>query len=196
MESRYRPGTIVHARGREWIVLPEREPEVLRLRPLTTAQGDEVGLFLPLEGERVRPTRFADPQPVSGGDATGIMTLFDEGFAAVEAGKSADRRRRDAEETGGGSGDLSAGALQKRESTSAGAPRQNRRQEARGCGKRRQWLLSFGQHNRAHRPPVRRSAAPGRQTSPPCLPDSSRQSSTKTRSAISASQRPRVIFPV
>src|SRR4029077_5852748 len=58
MESRYRPGTIVHARGREWIVLPPREPEVLQLRPLTTAQGDEVGLFLPLEGERVRPARF------------------------------------------------------------------------------------------------------------------------------------------
>src|SRR5271169_2643042 len=64
MESRYRPGTIVGARGREWIVLPPREPEVLRLRPLTTAQGDEVGLFLPLEGERVRPARFADPEPV------------------------------------------------------------------------------------------------------------------------------------
>jgi len=26
----------------------------LRLRPLTTAQGEEVGLFVPLEGERVR----------------------------------------------------------------------------------------------------------------------------------------------
>jgi hypothetical protein len=52
MESRYRAGTIVHARGREWIVLPPREPEVLRLRPLTTAHGEEVGLFLPLEGER------------------------------------------------------------------------------------------------------------------------------------------------
>jgi hypothetical protein len=77
MESRYRPGTIVNARGREWIVLPPQEPEVLRLRPLTTAQGEEVGLFLPLEGERVRPARFADPEPAAGGDATGIMTLFD-----------------------------------------------------------------------------------------------------------------------
>jgi hypothetical protein len=70
MESLYRPGTIVAARGREWIVLPPREPEVLRLRPLTTAQGDEVGLFLPLEGDRVRPARFTDPEPVSGGDNT------------------------------------------------------------------------------------------------------------------------------
>ena len=84
MENRYRPGTIVHARGREWIVLPEREPEVLRLRPLTTAQG--VGLFLPLEGERVRPARFADPEPMSGGDATGIMTLFDAARLSLRSG--------------------------------------------------------------------------------------------------------------
>jgi hypothetical protein len=86
MENRYRPGTIVHARGREWIVLPEREPEVLRLRPLTTTQGDEVGLFLPLEGERVWPARFADPEPVSGGDATGIMTLFDAARLSLRSG--------------------------------------------------------------------------------------------------------------
>src|SRR6266481_2290906 len=86
MESRYRPGTIVHARGREWVVLPPREPEVLQLRPLTTAQGDEVGLFLPLEGERVRPARFADPEPVSGGDATGIMTLFDAARLNLRSG--------------------------------------------------------------------------------------------------------------
>jgi hypothetical protein len=86
MENRYRSGTIVHARGREWIVLPSREPEVLRLRPLTTARGEEVGLFLPLEGERVRPARFADPEAVSGGDATGIMTLFDAARLSLRSG--------------------------------------------------------------------------------------------------------------
>ena len=86
MESRYRPGTIVSARGREWIVLPPREPEVMRLRPVTTAQGDEVGLFLPLEGERVRSARFNDPEPQSGGDATGIMTLFDAARLSLRSG--------------------------------------------------------------------------------------------------------------
>jgi superfamily II DNA or RNA helicase len=86
MENRYRPGTIVSARGREWIVLPERETEVLRLRPLTTAQGEEIGLFLPIEGDRVRPARFTDPEPVSGGDATGIMTLFDAARFSLRSG--------------------------------------------------------------------------------------------------------------
>ena len=86
MENRYRPGTIVSARGREWIVLPEREPELLRLRPLTTAQGEEIGLFLPLEGERVRPARFGDPEPSAGGDATGILTLFDAARLSLRSG--------------------------------------------------------------------------------------------------------------
>ena len=86
MDSRYRPGTIVHARGRDWIVLPQQEPEVLRLRPLTIARDDEVGLFLPLEGERVRLARFGDPEPISGGDATGIMTLFDAARLSLRSG--------------------------------------------------------------------------------------------------------------
>ena len=86
MESRYRPGTTVHARGRGWIVLPPREPEVLRLRPLTTAQGEEVGLFLPLEGGRVHLARFADPEPAAAGDATGIMTLFDAARLSLRSG--------------------------------------------------------------------------------------------------------------
>jgi hypothetical protein len=57
MESQYRPGAIVAARGRQWIVLPQREPDVLRLRPLTTAQGEEVVCFCRLKaigcGQRV-----------------------------------------------------------------------------------------------------------------------------------------------
>jgi hypothetical protein len=86
MENRYRPGAIVHAGGQEWIVLLQREPGVLRLRPLTTVQGEKVGLFLPLESERVRPASFSDPKPVSGGDATGITTLFDAARLSLRSG--------------------------------------------------------------------------------------------------------------
>jgi hypothetical protein len=34
----------------------------------------------------VRPARFVDPQPVSGGDATGIMTLFDAARLSLRSG--------------------------------------------------------------------------------------------------------------
>jgi hypothetical protein len=73
-------------RGDGNIVLPPRESDVLRLRPLTTAQGDQVGLYLPLDGERVRPAHFADPEPQSGGDATGIMTLFEAARLSLRSG--------------------------------------------------------------------------------------------------------------
>ena len=76
MKHLYRSGIIVNGRGREWIGLPSREPELLRLRLAATRPADEIGRDLPLEPERVRPGRFSDPDPV-GGDMNGIITLFD-----------------------------------------------------------------------------------------------------------------------
>jgi hypothetical protein len=55
MENRYKPRTIVHARGQEWIVLPERQPEVSRLKLVTGAQGDEIGLIPPPHPEGPTP---------------------------------------------------------------------------------------------------------------------------------------------
>src|SRR4051794_148350 len=86
MDSIYRPGSIVRARGRDWIVLPEREPDVLRLRPLTTPQGEEIGVFLPIEGNRLQRSQFEALEPESGSDATGIMTLFDAARLSLRAG--------------------------------------------------------------------------------------------------------------
>jgi hypothetical protein len=43
-------------------------------------------LFLPLEGGRVWLARFADPAPTAGGDATGIMTLFDAARLSLRFG--------------------------------------------------------------------------------------------------------------
>jgi hypothetical protein len=76
MENLYLPGTILNARGRDWIFLPSREREVLRLRPPATRQDDEIGRDLPLERERVPPARFSNPDPVSG-DPNRIIILFD-----------------------------------------------------------------------------------------------------------------------
>jgi hypothetical protein len=70
------PGSLVRARGRDWIVLPNRQDSVLRLRPITTALADEIGIFLPLEGSQVTSAQFAAPEPQNPGDATGVMALF------------------------------------------------------------------------------------------------------------------------
>jgi hypothetical protein len=54
-------GSLVHARGRDWVVAPAQEPDVLRLRPLTGSDDEAVGLFLPLEGHSIQPSAFAPP---------------------------------------------------------------------------------------------------------------------------------------
>ena len=61
MQANYYPGSLVSARGREWIVLPDSNAETLRLRPLGGGERDETLLFLPLESQPVRPATFPAP---------------------------------------------------------------------------------------------------------------------------------------
>lgn len=56
------PGSLVSARGREWIVLPESTAETLRLRPLGGGEKDESLIFLQLERQPVQPATFPWPQ--------------------------------------------------------------------------------------------------------------------------------------
>jgi len=45
----FAPGTLVHARGREWVVLPESEPDFLVLRPLGGGDDDAAAVLPALE---------------------------------------------------------------------------------------------------------------------------------------------------
>ncbi|NMG42289.1 DEAD/DEAH box helicase [Aromatoleum toluvorans] len=56
------PGSLVSARGREWIVLPESDQDTLRLRPLGGGEKDESLIYLPLERQPVRPATFPWPR--------------------------------------------------------------------------------------------------------------------------------------
>jgi len=86
MTAPFAPGSLVSARGREWVVLSSTEPDVLRRRPLTGGDGDEVGLYVPLEGKRVRPATLDEPDPGRAGDATGVMLLFDAARLSLRSG--------------------------------------------------------------------------------------------------------------
>lgn len=79
-------GSIVRARGRDWVVLPTHEPEVVRLRPLTGGEDETVGLFLPLEGHDIKPSEFPPPDPDRTGDATGAMLLLDAARLSLRSG--------------------------------------------------------------------------------------------------------------
>lgn len=70
-----RPGTLVSARGREWLVLPDTKPELIWARPLGGAD-DETTALLP-ELESVTDATFDLPSPDDRGDATRARLLRD-----------------------------------------------------------------------------------------------------------------------
>ncbi|WP_167525454.1 helicase-related protein [Roseomonas genomospecies 6] len=74
------------ARGRDWIVLPPDEPDVLRLRSVTAGASEEIGIFLPIEGEGIHVARFPAPGVETIGDAAGALTLFDAARLALRSG--------------------------------------------------------------------------------------------------------------
>lgn len=73
----YHAGTLVHARGRDWVVLPQSDEDILRLRPLGGSDDEAVGLFLPVEGHDVRSATFSPPDPARHGDFASARLLMD-----------------------------------------------------------------------------------------------------------------------
>ena len=64
-------GSLVHTRGRDWVVLSSDHPEVLHLRPLTGTDDDVIGVFWLLEHDLVASSHFAPPDPDTAGDSAG-----------------------------------------------------------------------------------------------------------------------------
>jgi superfamily II DNA or RNA helicase len=80
MAFTFSAGSLVKARGREWVVLPESEPDLLVLRPLGGADDDIAAVF---PFEPVEEARFAPPEPSDLGDqrAAGLLrTALRVGF--------------------------------------------------------------------------------------------------------------------
>lgn len=71
----YAIGSLVKARGREWVVLPESAEDLLVLRPLGGTDDEVTGIYLPLE--RVEPARFDLPDPSQIGDYRSCRLLRD-----------------------------------------------------------------------------------------------------------------------
>ncbi len=71
----YSVGSLVKARGREWVVLPESEADLLVLRPLGGTDDEITGIYLPLE--RVEPAVFDLPDPTQVGDYRSARLLRD-----------------------------------------------------------------------------------------------------------------------
>ena len=72
---KFAAGTLVRARDREWVVLPESTEELLILRPLGGSAEETTGIYLPLE--QVRPAAFDLPDPEKLGDHLSCRMLRD-----------------------------------------------------------------------------------------------------------------------
>lgn len=57
----FQPGSLVSARGREWIVLPQSSADTLHLRPLGATEEDATLIYLPIERKPVGPASFKWP---------------------------------------------------------------------------------------------------------------------------------------
>lgn len=80
----FAPGSLVRARGREWVVLPESEPDLLILRPLGGGADDTSAVFPALE--TVEPATFPPPTVDDLGDASRarlLRTALRLGFRAT-----------------------------------------------------------------------------------------------------------------
>jgi superfamily II DNA or RNA helicase len=73
----YAVGSLVRARGREWVVLPDSTEDLLMVRPLGGTEDEVTGLYLPLEGESVQSARFELPDPNKPGDYRSCRLLRD-----------------------------------------------------------------------------------------------------------------------
>src|SRR5690242_18959 len=71
----YSPGSLVRARGREWIVLTGSDAETLRVRPVSGSEEDQTLLHLALEMEPVTGASFPHPrlQQQAGHDAALLL---------------------------------------------------------------------------------------------------------------------------
>ena len=82
----FKPGDLVRAREREWVVLPEAGADLLRLRPLGGAEDDATLIYLPLEPEAPAPATFDLPDPGKPGSHEAALLLRDALRLKLRAG--------------------------------------------------------------------------------------------------------------
>lgn len=75
----WRTGTIVNTRGRDWIVLPSEDKNLLRLKALDGGEDDCIGIYLPLNVERdaVTAAHFGLPTANDLGNVRSAKLLYD-----------------------------------------------------------------------------------------------------------------------
>lgn len=76
---KYNPGSLVSVRGRDWVVLPSIDPDLVLLKPLGGTEDEVTGIYLPLklQTDLIRSAEFSLPDSQDIGDYSTALTLFD-----------------------------------------------------------------------------------------------------------------------
>src|SRR5690554_1121571 len=73
------PGKLITLRGREWIVLPTDDEEILKVKPLGGSDDEATGIYLPLqiEEDQWKEAKFPEPTADDLGDFETAKLLFE-----------------------------------------------------------------------------------------------------------------------
>jgi len=88
MNTVYQPGKLVSLRGRDWIVLPSNDPDLLVVKPLGGSDDEIAGIYLPLniQADKPRETTFQPPSKEDLGDISTARLLYDSARLAFRNG--------------------------------------------------------------------------------------------------------------
>ena len=84
----FQPGKLVSLRGRDWIVLPSENKDLLIVKPLGGSDDETTGIYLPLVIKTDQPTDASFPPPSPGdlGDIATARLLYDSARLAFRNG--------------------------------------------------------------------------------------------------------------
>ena len=88
MTTSLQPGKLVSLRGRDWVVLPSDDPDLLVVKPLGGTEEETTGIYLPLAipDDMPRDARFAPPVSEDLGDIATARLLYEAARLAFRNG--------------------------------------------------------------------------------------------------------------
>jgi superfamily II DNA or RNA helicase len=84
--AQFSPGSLIRARGREWIVLVGSDADTLKVRPISGSEEDQALIYVPLEAEAVTDATFPRPTAAQQGGQDSALLLRDALLLSLRRG--------------------------------------------------------------------------------------------------------------
>jgi superfamily II DNA or RNA helicase len=85
-QAQFSPGSLIRARGREWIVLVGSDAKTLKVRPVSGSEEDQALIYVPLETEPVTDATFPRPTASQQGGQDSALLLRDALLLSLRRG--------------------------------------------------------------------------------------------------------------